>query len=107
MQTFSINFAVPSKWSELSDKQLRYVYQLIADGNDAAALQTLCLLQWGGAKVVGRQDNDAYLLRKGNFLFEVTPTTIAEVLALDTWRALTELNAQTKEYKQLKQQTAK
>ena len=35
MQSFNINFAVPSKWSELSDKQLRYVYQLIADGNDA------------------------------------------------------------------------
>ena len=35
MQSFNINFAVPSKWSEFSDKQLRYVYQLIADGNDA------------------------------------------------------------------------
>ena len=57
MQTFNINFAVPSKWSELSDKQLRYVYQLIADGNDTAGLQTLCLLQWGAAKVIGRQDS--------------------------------------------------
>lgn len=54
MQTYSINFSVPSKWSELLDKQLRYVFQLIADGNDVVALQTLCLLQWGGAKVIGR-----------------------------------------------------
>ena len=112
MQTFNINFAVPSKWSELSDKQLRFVYQLIADGNDAAALQTLCLLQWGGAKVVGRQPSGAYLLKKGTlatpslgctqqsaeqapalpslargFLFEVTPTTIAELLPHLAWLA--------------------
>lgn len=45
-----INFQLPASWSELSDKRLRHVYQLIADGNDAAALQTLCLLQWGVAK---------------------------------------------------------
>lgn len=31
MQTISINFIVPQGWHELSDKQLRYVYQLLAD----------------------------------------------------------------------------
>ena len=31
-------------------------------------------------------------------------TKEAEILALDTWRALTELNAQAKEYKQLNSQ---
>ena len=30
MQTISINFIVPQGWHELSDKQLRYVYQLFA-----------------------------------------------------------------------------
>ena len=29
MQTISINFIVPQGWHELSDKQLRYVYQLL------------------------------------------------------------------------------
>lgn len=43
MQSFNINFAVPSKWSELSDKQLRYVYQLITDGNDAAVCESATL----------------------------------------------------------------
>jgi len=38
MQTISINFIVPQGWHERSDKQLRYVYQLIADnlGQDMA-----------------------------------------------------------------------
>ena len=31
MHTISINFIVPQGWHELSDKQLRYVYQLLAD----------------------------------------------------------------------------
>ena len=87
METISINFQIPASWSALSNKQLRYVYQLIADGNDAAALQTLCLLQWGAAKVVGRQPSGAYLLKKGDFLFEVTPTTIAELLPHLAWLA--------------------
>ncbi|GEM_PF-2770866 len=30
MQTISINFIVPQWWHEFSDKQLRYVYQLLA-----------------------------------------------------------------------------
>ncbi len=30
MQTISINFVVPQGWHELSDKQLRYAYSLIA-----------------------------------------------------------------------------
>ena len=30
MQTISINFIVPQGWHELGDKQLRYVYQILA-----------------------------------------------------------------------------
>lgn len=45
------------------------------------------MLQWGAAKVVGRQPSGAYLLKKGDFLFEVTPTTIAELLPHLAWLA--------------------
>lgn len=44
-------------------------------------------MQWGAAKVVGRQPSGAYLLKKGDFLFEVTPTTIAELLPHLAWLA--------------------
>ena len=54
-------------WHELGGKQLRYVYQLFADGNDADTLKTLCLLQWGCARVVGRQINGSYLLKRAAF----------------------------------------
>ncbi len=70
MQTISINFIVPQGWHELSDKQLRYVYELIDDNfatDDKSCqreqsqarleyaecsrfcweeIKTLCLLRW-------------------------------------------------------------
>lgn len=112
MQTFNINFNVPQGWHELGDKQLRYVYQLIATDTTTDELKTLCLLQWGGAKVIGRQASGAYLLRKGRvaspslgctqqspeqaqtlpslargFFFEATPETIAGLLPYLDWLA--------------------
>ena len=85
MQTISINFIVPQGWHELSDKQLRYVYQLLADDFATDEIKTLCLLRWSGTKVIGRQDSGAYLLKKGKFLFEVTPLTLAELLPNLDW----------------------
>ena len=85
MQTISINFIVPQGWHELSDKQLRYVYQLVAADYATDEIKTLCLLRWSGTKVIGRQDSGAYLLKKGKILFEVTPLTLAELLPHLGW----------------------
>ena len=85
MQTITIDFHVPQGWHELSDKQLRYVYQLLADDFATDEIKTLCLLRWSGTKVIGRQDSGAYLLRKGKILFEVTPLTLAEILPALDW----------------------
>ena len=83
--SISINFFVPQGWHELSDKQLRYVYQLLANEFATDEVKTLCLLQWSGTKVIGRQDSGAYLLKKGKILFEVTPLTLAELLPHLEW----------------------
>ena len=87
MQNISINFQVPQGWHELGDKQLRYVYQLLADEFATDEIKTLCLLQWSGTKVIGRQDSGAYLLKKAKILFEVTPLTLAELLPNLDWLA--------------------
>lgn len=65
MQTISINFVVPQGWHELSDKQLRYAYSLIASDFATDEIKTLCLLQWSGTKVIGQQASGSYLLKKG------------------------------------------
>ena len=48
-------------------------------------MKTLCLLHWTGTKVIGKQNTDGYLLRKGRFLFEITPLTLAELLPNLDW----------------------
>lgn len=88
MQTISINFVVPQGWHELSDKQLRYAYSLIASDFATDEVKTLCLLQWSGTKVIGQQESGSYLLKKGKILFEVTPLTLAELPHLDWLGAL-------------------
>lgn len=85
MQTISIDFIVPQGWHELSDKQLRYVYDLLAKEYATDEIKTLCLLRWSATKVIGRQDTGAYLLKKGKILFEVTPLTLAELLPHLNW----------------------
>lgn len=112
MQTLSINFQIPSNWAELGDKQLRYVFSLLAQDFSTDELKTLCLLQWSDTKVIGRQPSGAYLLKKGKlakpslgctqpsseqaqtrpslargFLFEVTPVMLAEILPHLDWLA--------------------
>ena len=85
MQTITIDFHVPQGWHELGDKQLRYVYELIAAEHSTDEIKTLCLLRWSDTKVIGRQDSGSYLLKKGKVLFEVTPLTLAELLPALDW----------------------
>ncbi len=85
MQT--IDFSIPRSWSELSDKQLRYVFFLIAEGYDSDTIKTFCLLRWSKAKVIGRQPDGSYLLRKDKTIFEVTPLMLAELLPHLDWLA--------------------
>ena len=85
MQTISIDFIVPQAWYELSDEQLRFVYDLLAKEYSTDEIKTLCLLRWSATKVIGRQESGAYLLKKGKILFEVTPLTLAELLPHLDW----------------------
>lgn len=86
-EAITIDFHVPQGWHELGDKQLRYVYELIAAEYSTDEIKTLCLLRWSNTKVIGRQDNGSYLLKKGKVLFEVTPLTLAELLPALDWLA--------------------
>lgn len=84
MQTISINFIVPENWHELSDKQLSYVYQLLAQDFNSDEVKTLCLLHWTGTKVIGKHLNN-HILQKGDTIFEVTLYTLASLLPHLAW----------------------
>lgn len=60
MQTISIDIIVPQGWHELSDKQLRYVYQLLADefSSDKIKFFTIVIGTSGGVGVTLRHEKD-------------------------------------------------
>ena len=53
----SIDLKPPTKWEDLSDKQLRYVFALLAQGFTATEVKAYCLHRWAGLKVLHRYGN--------------------------------------------------
>lgn len=79
-----IDLAVPKGWHELSDKQLRYAFELIAKGFTSDELKTLCLFRWSGLKVRHRH-NAEFVCRLRKQTFRLTALQIAEVLPALDW----------------------
>lgn len=50
----TIDLKLPTKWEDLSDKQLRYVFALLAQGYTATEVKAYCLHRWAGLKVLHR-----------------------------------------------------
>ena len=50
--TVSIDLKLPTKWEDLSDKQLRYVFALLAQGFTSTAVKAYCLHSWAGLKIL-------------------------------------------------------
>lgn len=93
METVSINLTVPTSWNELDDKQLRYVYSLIANDMSLDEIKTLALIQWATPKV--RVEG---LVVRGKYLcslhtphstlhFELSAVQLAEALSALDWLA--------------------
>ncbi len=81
-----IDFTLPTGWAELTQKQLRFVYSLIAADMGADEIKTLALLRWSGCKVVAR-DADGFVLQQGKTIFTVKPIQIAEAAQSLDWLA--------------------
>ena len=48
----TINLTVPTGWDQLEDKQLRYVFGLLAQGFPSPQVKTYCLFRWTGMQVM-------------------------------------------------------
>ncbi len=68
METITIDFHIPTSWSELSNKQVRYVYQLIAQDFATDEVKTLCLLRWSGTKVMLTKTTARFYSKRGTIV---------------------------------------
>ncbi|WP_407403442.1 hypothetical protein [Sodaliphilus sp.] len=78
-----VNIDLPKSWAELTDAQLYYVYNLLAENLSGAQIKTYCLFLWAKIKIVCRY-GDGYLLRKGKLEFYASAPIIHDAIhALD------------------------
>lgn len=93
METVSINLTVPTSWNELDDKQLRYIYSLIAEDLSLDEIKTLAFLKWAKPKVrveglVVRGKHLCSLHSPHSTLhFELSALQLAEALSSLDWLA--------------------
>ena len=80
----TINLTCPTSWQELSDKQLRFVFGLIADEATSVELRTLCLFKWNKLKVLS-SDKHHFTLSQGKTKFVVTSQQITSALDHLRW----------------------
>ena len=85
MQKQLVNLIVPSTWAELNDKQLLFVYRLLADGYSSVDIRTKCLLKWSDTHVVGGNGTSHFLLKHQGQVFDVSALQIAQILSLMEW----------------------
>lgn len=75
-----VDIKLPLSYDELSQRQLRDVFGLLAAGATVVELRTLCLLRWNGIEVIGhnmqRRDN-TYLMRRGKEMFTISAESLA------------------------------
>ena len=50
--TINIDLKVPKGWIDLNEKQLRYVFGLMAHGFAMEQIKTYCLFRWSGMEVM-------------------------------------------------------
>ena len=84
MVTKTINLIVPRGWHELDDKQLRYLFGLLADDYSSAEIRTLCLFRWTGLKVQYCH-NSHFVVRLGKDDFTLSATVVADAIETMKW----------------------
>ena len=80
----TINLIVPRGWHELDDKQLRYLFGLLADEYSSAEIRTLCLFRWAELKVQYCH-NSHFVVRLGKDDFTLSATDVADAIETMKW----------------------
>lgn len=80
-----LKISFPSGWQDLDEKQLYLIFKLISLEYNMTDVKLLCLLRWSKIRIIGKDDNGAYLLRQKDDLISITPQQIAEALSMIKW----------------------
>lgn len=80
----TLNLTIPKDWQELSDKQLRHVYRLLAGNYSLPQIKTLCLMKWAGLDVL-RREGSVYIVKHRGETYPLTALQITEANTCIKW----------------------
>ena len=79
------NIKLPENWAELTDTQLLMVYGLFASDLSTAEVKTLCMMKWGGLKVLASLPKKRFLIRRGKEEFILRLRQIQQATSVLTY----------------------
>ena len=75
-----IDLYLPTSWQAMSEKELRLVFRLLANGMDYPDIMVIGLLRWNNIKVVGRTNNKGeFWLKYNKHLFRAKAKSIHNI----------------------------
>ena len=81
----NINIKLPQRWEDLTQKQLRYLFTLIAQGYSVDEIKAFCLFRWNKIAILHRYGDDGYMCKKGKQRFVLTALQVAQAVAALDW----------------------
>ena len=61
----TIDIKLPTRWEDLTQKQLRYLFTLIAQGYSIDEVKAFCLFRWNKITILHRYGEKGYMCKKG------------------------------------------
>jgi len=83
-QPVKLDISLPRGWNELTDTNLYYLFNLIADNMSAAQIKTHCLMQWGKLAIQSRYGN-GYIVKRGHVKAYIDAEIIVDAIQYLNW----------------------
>ncbi len=83
--TKTIDIKLPTRWEDLTQKQLRYLFTLIAQGYCIDEVKAFCLFRWNKISILQRYGEKRYMCKKGKQRFVITALQVAQAVAALDW----------------------
>ena len=83
--TETIDIKLPTRWEDLTEKQLRYLFTLIAQGYSIDEVKAFCLFRWNKISILHRYGEKGYMCKKGKQRFVITALQVTQAVAALDW----------------------
>ena len=81
----TIGIKLPRGWEDLTQKQLRYLFTLIAHGYSIDEVKAFCLFRWNKITILHRYGEKGYMCKKRKQRFVVTAAQVTAAVAALDW----------------------